>query len=104
MASIQLDGDAIQLYDWYKTFYGVPSWEQFKRGLLVRFGTSEYENVVCQLVKIHQTSTVLEYQSMFERLSNQARDWSSDRQLLDIFIEGLIPEIRCDVKARQPPL
>ena len=44
---------------------------------------------------------MLEYQSRFERLSNQARDWS-DRQLLDTFIEGLIPEIRCEVKARQP--
>ena len=29
-----------------------------------------------QLTKICQTSTVLEYQSRFERLSNQARDWS----------------------------
>ena len=29
-----------------------------------------------QLAKICQTSTVLEYQSRFERLSNQARDWS----------------------------
>ena len=42
-----------------------------------------------------------EYQSRFERLSNQARDWL-ERQLLGTFIEGLIPEIRCEVKARQP--
>ena len=76
-------------------------WEQFKRGLLVCFGPSEYENVDGQLVKIRQTSTVLEYQSRFEILSNQARDWS-ERQLLDTFIEGLIPEIRCEVKACQP--
>ena len=34
-------------------------------------------------------------------MSNQARDWS-DRQLLNTFIEGLNPEIRCEVKARQP--
>ena len=44
---------------------------------------------------------MLEYQSRFERLSNQVKDWS-DRQLLDTFTEGLIPEIRCEVKARQP--
>ena len=29
-----------------------------------------------QLAKIYQTSVVLEYHSRFERLSNQARDWS----------------------------
>ena len=101
MASIQLDEDAIQWYNWYETCYGVPSWEQFKRGLLIRFSPSDYENIDGQLAKICQTSTVSEYQSRFERLSNQARDWS-ERQLLGTFIEGLIPEIRCEVKARQP--
>ena len=101
IASIQLDGDAIHWYDWYETCHGVPSWEQFKRGLLVRFGPSEYENVDGQLVKIRQISTVLEYQSRFERLSNQARDWS-ERQLVGTFIEGLNPYIRCEVKACQP--
>ena len=60
-----------------------------------------YMKVDGQLAKICQTSTVLEYQSRFEKLSNQARDWS-ERQLLDTFIEGLIPEIRCEVKACQP--
>ena len=44
---------------------------------------------------------MLEYQSRFERLSNQARDWS-ERPLMGTFIEGLIPEIWCEVKARQP--
>ena len=45
IASIQLDGDAIQRYDWYETYHGVPPWEQFKRGFFVCFGPSEYENV-----------------------------------------------------------
>ena len=35
-----------------------------------------YMKVDGQLVKIYQTSIVLEYHSRFERLSNQARDWS----------------------------
>ena len=76
MASIQLEGDALQWYDWYETFHGVPSYEQFKRELIIRFGPSEYKNIDGQLTKIRQTSTVLEYQSKFERLSNQASDWS----------------------------
>ena len=52
IASIQLDGDILQWYDWYETFHGVPSWERFKGGLLIRFGPSEYENIDCQLAKI----------------------------------------------------
>ena len=44
---------------------------------------------------------MLEYQSRFERLLNQVKDWS-ERQLVGTFIEGHNPDIRCEVKARQP--
>ena len=44
---------------------------------------------------------VLEYQSLFERLSNRAKDWS-ERQLVGTFIEGLNSNIHCEVKACQP--
>ncbi|RRT56637.1 hypothetical protein B296_00028643 [Ensete ventricosum] len=37
----------------------------------------------------------------FEHLSNQTQDWS-EKQLLGAFIEGLKPEIICEVKVRQP--
>ncbi|RZS09493.1 hypothetical protein BHM03_00040580 [Ensete ventricosum] len=33
IAAIQLEGDAIQWYDWFVHTYGVPTWEQFKSGL-----------------------------------------------------------------------
>ncbi|RZS26574.1 hypothetical protein BHM03_00059931 [Ensete ventricosum] len=45
IASIQLKGDVIQLYDLYETYHGVPSWEQFKRELLIHFGPSGYKNI-----------------------------------------------------------
>ncbi|RZR74099.1 hypothetical protein BHM03_00032151 [Ensete ventricosum] len=101
IASTQLEGDVIKWYDLYKTYHGVPSWGQFKRELLSRFGPSEYKNINGQLTKIHQTSTVQEYQSRVECLSNRTRDWS-EIQLVRKFIEGLNPEIRCEVKARHP--
>ena len=44
---------------------------------------------------------MLEYQSRFERLSNQARNWP-ERQLVGTFIERLNQDIRYEVKARQP--
>ncbi|RRT70297.1 hypothetical protein B296_00018606 [Ensete ventricosum] len=57
VASTQLKGDAIQWYDLYETYHGVPSWGQFKREFLIRFRLSEYKNINGQLVKIRQTST-----------------------------------------------
>ncbi|RWW17866.1 hypothetical protein GW17_00018187 [Ensete ventricosum] len=101
IASTQLEGDAIQWYDLYETYHRVPSWGQFKRELLIRFGPSEYKNINGQLAKINQTSTVNEYQSRFEHLSNQARDWS-EIQFVRKFIKGLNLEIRCEVKACHP--
>ena len=61
----------------------------------------EYENIDGQLAKIQQTFIIQEYQTRFEKLSYLARDWT-DHQLLGTFIEGLKPEIKGEVKARQP--
>ncbi|KAG6528131.1 hypothetical protein ZIOFF_010280 [Zingiber officinale] len=101
LASINLEGDAIQWYDWLEACHGPSKWEEFKEELINRFGPSGYENVDGELAKIRQTSTVLEYQGRFERLSNQTRDWS-EKQLLGTFIEGLRLDIRQEVKMNQP--
>ncbi|KAG6484069.1 hypothetical protein ZIOFF_060863 [Zingiber officinale] len=101
LASINLEGDAIQWYDWLEACHGPPKWEEFKEELINQFGPSGYENVDGELAKIRQTSTVLEYQGRFERLSNRTRDWS-EKQLLGTFIEGLRLDIRREVKMNQP--
>ncbi|RWV90986.1 hypothetical protein GW17_00046764 [Ensete ventricosum] len=49
---IHLEGDAIQWYNWLEYTQGVPTWIQFKSGLLNRFGLTEYENIDGQLAKI----------------------------------------------------
>ncbi|KAG6497167.1 hypothetical protein ZIOFF_045055 [Zingiber officinale] len=76
LASINLEGDVIQWYDWFEACHGPPEWEKFKEKLLNRFGPSDYEHGDGELTKIRQTTTVLEYQGRFERLSNRTRDWS----------------------------
>lgn len=43
---------------------------------------------------------VLEYQSCFEWLSNQAKDWT-EKQLVDVHQRSL-SNICCEVKAHQP--
>ncbi|RWW51744.1 hypothetical protein BHE74_00041882 [Ensete ventricosum] len=57
VATIHLEGDVIQWYNWFEHTHGI-IWRQFKSGLLIRFGRSKYENVDGQLVKIRQTSTI----------------------------------------------
>ncbi|RWW37813.1 hypothetical protein BHE74_00057019 [Ensete ventricosum] len=61
----------------------------------------EYENIDSQLVKNRQTSTIQKYQTRFHKLYYLACDWT-DQQLLGTFIQGPKPEIKGEVKARQP--
>ncbi|KAG6493593.1 hypothetical protein ZIOFF_048585 [Zingiber officinale] len=60
LASINLECDVIQWYDWLEACHEPPKWEQFKEELINQFGPSSYENVDGELAKIRQTSTVLE--------------------------------------------
>jgi hypothetical protein len=71
IASISLDEDANQWFDWLVACHGEPTWDEFVEGLLLRFGPSAYDNVDGELANIQQTSTVSEYQSRFERLYNR---------------------------------
>lgn len=102
IASIHLDGEAIQWYDWFESSRGIPTWTELVDGLMARFGPAEYENVHGELAKIQQTSTVLEYQAKFERLANRARDWS-EHQLVGTLVEGLKPDIHREDKMYRPP-
>ncbi|RRT54704.1 hypothetical protein B296_00003535 [Ensete ventricosum] len=60
-----------------------------------------YKNLDEELTKIHQTSTIQDYQIRFERLTNETRDWSK-KHILRTSIEGLKSEFQEEVKARQP--
>jgi hypothetical protein len=101
IASIHLEGEAVQWYNWFEASHGRPTWATFVEGLLVRFGPSTFEDVDGELAKIRQTSLVSEYQSQFEHLANRARNWF-ERQLIGTFVEGLRPDIRREVKSYRP--
>ncbi|RRT31547.1 hypothetical protein B296_00047828 [Ensete ventricosum] len=70
IAAIHLEGDAIQWFTWFKHTHEELSWQQFKEGLLDRFGPTDFNNIDGQLAKIRHTSTIQEYQIRFEHLSN----------------------------------
>ncbi|RZR82764.1 hypothetical protein BHM03_00009243 [Ensete ventricosum] len=63
IAIIHLGREAAQWYDSYKHTHGIPTWRQFKSKLLLRFESYKHENIDGQLAKLHQTSTVQEYQT-----------------------------------------
>ncbi|RZR90334.1 hypothetical protein BHM03_00018193 [Ensete ventricosum] len=56
IAVIHLEGDAIQWYNWLEHTQGVLTWRQFKSGLLIRFGPSEYENIDSKEIDKRRTS------------------------------------------------
>jgi hypothetical protein len=71
IASISLVNNVIQWFDWLVACRGKPTWNEFVKGINLRFGPSAYDNVDRELAKIRQTSTVSEYQTRFERLHNR---------------------------------
>jgi hypothetical protein len=52
IASIHLEGEAIQWYDWFEASHGWPTLAAFVEGLLVRFGPFAFEDVNSELAKI----------------------------------------------------
>ncbi|KAA8534717.1 hypothetical protein F0562_029841 [Nyssa sinensis] len=60
---------------------GISSWEGFVRALQTRFGSSPYEDPMKALIWLKQTSTVEDYKSQFEALSNQLRGLAESYKL-----------------------
>ncbi|XP_075640360.1 uncharacterized protein LOC142612122 [Castanea sativa] len=97
LASFHLLDDALQWYQWFEKTRTDVSWEEFTRALCVRFGPSNYEDFDEALAKLHQTSTVREYQENFERLAARVQDWPG-KALVGGYIGGLREEIHAKVK------
>ncbi|XP_061347852.1 uncharacterized protein LOC133293322 [Gastrolobium bilobum] len=75
-------------------FYGsdqnglMPDWRTFCTAVLRRFGPSEFDDPAGALVKIHQTGSVLDYQSTFEKLVSKVPGLTAPL-LRSIFISSL---------------
>ena len=52
IASIHLEGEVVQWYDWFEASRGTSTWAAFVEGLLVRFGPFAFEDVDGELAKI----------------------------------------------------
>lgn len=79
----------------------LPTWQEFLKALLVRFGPSEYRDIQGELAKLTQTTSVADYQSRFEALANQTTG-VPESFLQSCFESGLRNDIRREVRALQP--
>lgn len=71
LASFHLEGIALQWYRWLTKLKGPQTWTEFTKAILLRFGPTDYEDPSKALTHLKQTSTVAEYQDVFEKLSHQ---------------------------------
>lgn len=79
----------------------IASWEDFTKGLLTRFGPSQFEDAIASLTKLRQSSTVEDYQTKFEELANRTSGLN-ESFMVSCFLGGLHEDIRLSVRMLQP--
>ncbi|CAL0328480.1 unnamed protein product [Lupinus luteus] len=101
MISFYIQGEA---FSWFKLMFHnsqLLDWQLFTRALENCFGSSTYINHQAELFKPDQIGTVAKYRKQFEKLSN--RIWGLSHEIiLNCFISGLIPKIRCELTILRP--
>ena len=101
ICSFAMTGEALQWYKWMFLNKRLSNWNKFVEDLSARFSPSGYEDVQGMLSKLTQSSSVAQYQSEFEMLSNRIQGLP-DSFLISCFISGLKPALRRDVQISRP--
>ncbi|KAJ8639883.1 hypothetical protein MRB53_016577 [Persea americana] len=101
IASLNMNADALEWYQWYMEYKPKASWEDFVAAMDSRFGPPRSEDYAGKLSKLRQTSTVIQYQQEFQRLSNRVRGLS-EAYLISLYLSGLRDEIRIGVHKMNP--
>ncbi|KAJ0614111.1 putative retrotransposon gag domain, aspartic peptidase domain superfamily [Helianthus annuus] len=93
ISSFYFDDAAADWYDWLHRHHQISSWEAFTVALLKRFRSSDFEEPEGLLAKLQQTTTVADYRSRFEAISNRTMPLP-----VDFLIRCWISGLRCDIK------
>ncbi|PKI77669.1 hypothetical protein CRG98_001952 [Punica granatum] len=103
LATFHLEGEANQWWQWFNHLNRRKrmSWRQFEKGLLVRFGSSEYEDNNEAMSKLWQKGAFREYLGEFERLMNTLPHWHLSA-LLGAFMAWLNKEIAGELRMWRP--
>lgn len=102
MASFHMDAEALIWFQEGEEACVIDSWESLVQAMLVRFGTTAYDDPMEALTMGRQSSTVSAYKGEFEALSNRIKGLSPKHKL-SCFLSGLKDEIRLPVKMLNPP-
>jgi len=97
-----MEGKALVWFQDIEAARGINNWDGFVRALQTRFGTSSYEDPMEALIRLKQTTTVEEYKSQFESLSNKLRGLAESYKL-SCFLSDLREDIRFMVRMLNPP-
>ncbi|KAG2679678.1 hypothetical protein I3760_11G062100 [Carya illinoinensis] len=101
IAFFHMEGKALSWYCWLMDSGPIGGWDQFISVLKVRFGPSTYEDPVGAFTKLRQTTTVEEYQTEFEVLSNRISGLTEDFRI-STFISGLRDDLKIMVTMLKP--
>ncbi|KAL1356594.1 hypothetical protein AAHE18_05G195900 [Arachis hypogaea] len=101
LLSFHLTGPAYTWYRWCVNNGITYTWEGFLEALCTRFGRNIFHDPKAALKDLQQHSTVAEYQSQFEDLSNQVTGLTED-WLVSLFTAGLNDALKCELMLAKP--
>ncbi|XP_077225227.1 uncharacterized protein LOC143858459 [Tasmannia lanceolata] len=101
IASFHLESPALSWFQWAKANSMLNSWKGFLESIQLRFGPSLYEDHKGALSKLHQTSSVADYQTRFEDLSNKVSGLP-ESFLISFFVSRLKPDLKRELLVKQP--
>jgi hypothetical protein len=101
LASFHMEGKALTWYQWLRDLEASGTWAEFIDALKVWFAFSAYDDLIGAFTKLKQTTTMEEYQSQFEVLSNRIAGLSEEFWVRN-FLSGLKKEIRITVVMLKP--
>lgn len=101
LAAFHMEGGALIWYNWLMDSEYAGGWEDFVSALKTHFAPSTFDDLVGAFTKLKQTSTVEDYQTQFEILSNKIQGLSEEFKV-STFLSDLREEVRITVTMLKP--
>ncbi|VFQ81342.1 unnamed protein product [Cuscuta campestris] len=101
LVAVLIDHPASEWFRYYQANNCNVSWMAFLVAVRQRFDPDYYENYIGLLSKLHQTTTVMDYQSSFEALLNKVAS-VPEPTLIAMYIAGLKQPVQREVNLRAP--
>ncbi|VFQ86273.1 unnamed protein product [Cuscuta campestris] len=99
LVAMLIDHPASEWFRYYQANNCNASWTAFLVAVRQRFDPDYYENYIGLLSKLHQTTTVMEYQSSFETILNKVSG-VPEPTLVAMYVAGLKQPVQREVNLR----